>query len=110
MPDDLEPLEDSAPLGKLLEHYAVGGLQDSEAWQDRVMQMPGVEYRELVSLHGLLLAHGWLEQNTGATTVLKPGVAACAYRITGVGMRAFRLANGRETLSMPRRCGEKECA
>jgi hypothetical protein len=110
MLDEVEQLEEGKPLGRLLEHYAVGGLKDSEAWQDRVMQMPDVDNRELVALHGLLLAHGWLEQNTGVTPVLKPGVAACAYRITGVGMRAFRLTNGRETLSMPRRCGEKDCA
>jgi hypothetical protein len=110
MLDELEPLEDGEPLGRLLEHYAVSGLKDSEAWQDRIMHMPGVDSRDLVTLHGLLLAHGWIEQNTGVTTILKPGVAACSYRITGAGMRAFRLAGGRETLSMPRRCGEKECA
>jgi hypothetical protein len=94
--DELAQLQDSEPLGRLLEHYARAGLKDSEAWQDRVMQLPGVEARELTALHGLLLAQGWVEQNTGMTPVLKPGLAAYCYRITGTGMRAFRLANRRD--------------
>src|SRR5579871_4883236 len=94
--DELDQLHDSEPLGKLLELYARAGLKDSEAWQDRIMDLPGVGTRELTALHGLLLAHGWVEQNTGETSVLKPGVAACCYRITGPGIRAFRLANRRD--------------
>ena len=96
--DELQQLRDSKPLGRLLQHYARAGLKNCEAWQDRVMHLPGVEARELVTLHGLLLAYGWLEQNTGKTPRLKPGVAACCYRITDVGMRAMQLASRRQTV------------
>jgi len=101
--DELEELRDSDALVLLLEHYAQAGAHDCEAWQDRVMQMQGVDARELVKLHGLLIAHGWVEQNTGMTPVLKAGVAACAYRITGTGHRAVRIVNHKAAEKTPRR-------
>lgn len=54
------------------------------------MQLEGVPAAELVKLHGELIAYGWVEQNTGVTTILKPGVAACCYRVTAAGKRALR--------------------
>ena len=69
-------LRQSEALGRLLTHYADLGAADREAWQDRRMALEGVESRELVRLHGQLIACGWLEQNTGATPVLRPGVVA----------------------------------
>ena len=45
---------------------------------------------DLTRLYGELLAHGWIEQNTGDTPVLEPGRFACCYRITSAGQKAFR--------------------
>jgi hypothetical protein len=92
--DELDRLHECAALAALLDHYAQAGAADREAWQDRRMQLDRVEARELIKLHGELLAQGWLEQNTGMTPVLKPGVAAACYRITAAGLRAAK-AEGR---------------
>ena len=85
-------LRQSEALGRLLTHYADLGAADREAWQDRRMDLEGAEPRELVRLHGQLIACGWVEQNTGATAVLKPGVVAACYRVTAAGLRALRQA------------------
>ena len=85
-------LRESEALGRLLTHYAELGAADREAWQDRRMDLEGVEPRELVRLHGQLLARGWLEQNTGATPMLRPGAVAARYRVTAAGLRALRQA------------------
>jgi hypothetical protein len=37
-----------------------------------------------------LIAQGWVEQNTGATPVLKPGVISACYRVTSAGQRALK--------------------
>jgi hypothetical protein len=86
-------LREGEALARLLSHYADLGAADREAWQDRRMDLEGVEPRELVRLHGQLLARGWLEQNTGATSVLKPGVVAACYRVTAAGLGALRQAS-----------------
>jgi hypothetical protein len=39
-----------------------------------------------------LIACGWLEQNAGATPVLRSGVVAACYRVTAAGLRALRQA------------------
>ena len=85
-------LQQSEALARLLSHYADLGAADREAWQDRRMGLEGVEPRELVRLHGQLIACGWLEQNTGATPVSMPGVVAACYRVTAAGLRALRQA------------------
>ena len=90
--DELERLRGDAHLLDLLTHYAEAGSADREAWQDRVMTREGVEPRQLARLHGELIAYSWVEQNTGLTPVLKPGVAAACYRITSAGLRALKLA------------------
>ncbi len=90
--DEVERLRSDERLFNLLAHYAEAGAADREAWQDRVMAMEGVEVRELARLHGELIACSWVEQNTGVTTVLKPGVAAACYRITSAGQRALKQA------------------
>jgi hypothetical protein len=90
--DELEQLCGDGRLLTLLAHYAEAGSADREAWQDRVMAMAGVAAKELVRLHGELIAYGWVEQNTGLTPVLKPGIAAACYRITGTGLRALKQA------------------
>jgi hypothetical protein len=98
--DELERLGEDGHLLDLLTHYAEAGAADREAWQDRVMQWESVQPRELARLHGELIAYGWLEQNTGVTAVLKPGVAAACYRITSAGLRALKQARrqGREAV------------
>ena len=88
--DGLELLLGTPPLHALLTHYAQLGAADREAWQDRVMAVDGVDARDLVRLHGLLLAMGWLDQNTGNTPRHKPGVVAACYRATPFGYRALR--------------------
>jgi hypothetical protein len=90
--DDLERLCGDGNLLTLLTQYAEAGSADRAAWQDRVMELEGVGPKELARLHGELIAHGWVEQNTGLTPVLKPGVAAACYRITSAGQRALKQA------------------
>ena len=85
-------LRQSEALGRLLTHYADLGAADREAWLDRRMGLEGAEPRELVRLHGQLIACGWVEQNTGATRVLRPGAVAACYRVTAAGLRALRQA------------------
>ena len=90
MLDELERLRDVKELSALLRHYQQAGEADREAWQDRLAELEGVEPRQLVKLHGELLAYGWLEQNTGLTPVLRAGAAASCYRITSAGIRALK--------------------
>jgi hypothetical protein len=90
--DEFQRLRQTQPLLRLLSHYAELGTKDRETWQDRLMELAGTAARELSRLHGELIAYGWVEQNTGTTPVLKPGVAACCYRITSAGLKTFKLA------------------
>ncbi len=86
MIDDHEPLPDPAAL-QLLRHY-----QHGDEWQDRVARMPGVSTKELTRLHGELLAHDWLEQNTGAVCLDRVGVVALCYRVTAAGRELLAVA------------------
>jgi hypothetical protein len=94
--DELERLRDVKALFDLLAHYHELGAADRQAWQDRLAEMAGVAPRELVKLHGELLAYGWLEQNTGLTPVLRPGSAPSCYRITAAGVKALAQAHAPE--------------
>ncbi len=82
--DELEQLTRREELFRLLGHYAEAGAADREAWQARLAELVGAGPRDLVRLHGELLAFDWVEQDTGA--------AACRYRVTATGLRAFRQA------------------
>ena len=88
--DEMDRLAESRPLFDLLGHYAVRAGDNRETWQDRLAEMEGVEPRQLIRLHGELLAYGWIEQNTGLTPVLKNGLALHCYRITSTGLRAWK--------------------
>lgn len=90
--DELQRLREAKELFDLLSHYAELGAADRQVWQDRRADLDGVEPRTLIKLHGELLAYGWLEQNTGSTPVLRPGIAANCYRITPSGIRALKQA------------------
>lgn len=94
--DELERLRDVKELFNLLRHYQQAGEADRAAWQDRLDELENVEPRQLVKLHGELLAYGWLEQNTGLTPVLRAGAAASCYRITSAGIRALKQVRTRE--------------
>jgi hypothetical protein len=95
--DELELLRESPELQRLLGHYSEAAATDSEAWQDRLADLDGVESAELVRLHGLLLAFGWLAQNTGHTAPGRPGEVAACYRVTPDGGRALRRAGSAPT-------------
>jgi hypothetical protein len=88
--DELQLLRDNESLHQLLRHYGEAAGEDREVWQDRVMDLEGTRPDELARLHGLLLASDWLEQNTGATTVLRRGAVPRCYRITSAGLRALK--------------------
>ena len=88
--DEMALLENGTDLQRLLGHYGDLGKPDRQVWQDRLMELDGVEPRELARLHGELLAYGWLEQNTGITDGARPGSAAACYRISPAGVRALK--------------------
>jgi hypothetical protein len=90
--DEMDRLAESRELFDLLAHYAALGGADREVWQDRLAELEGIEPRQLVKLHGELLAYGWVEQNTGLTPVLKQGAAPLCYRATPAGIRAVKQA------------------
>lgn len=100
MDDAIDRLRACAALRALLGHYA--HVADPRAWQDRLMQLEGVPPPELVALHGELLAHEWLEQNTGVVVKGAPGAVPCCYRVTRAGHRALAAS------SKPR--DDEECA
>jgi hypothetical protein len=88
--DEMERLRASGGLCELLRHYASLAVADRQAWQDRLGEISGASPREMVHLHGELLAYGWLEQNTGVTPVLRAGTAPACYRVTSAGLKALK--------------------
>jgi hypothetical protein len=90
--DELDRLRDNLQLAGLLSYYARLGEPDISIWQDRLMQMEGVTSTELSRLHGQLIAFGWIEQNTGQVSVLRPGEVPHCYRITPSGQKALKRA------------------
>jgi hypothetical protein len=92
MMDEMDRLRQTRELFDLLLHYREASGGDRQVWQDRLQEMEGVGCRELVRLHGELLAFGWIEQNTGVTPAPRAGCAPACYRITTAGVRALRQA------------------
>jgi hypothetical protein len=90
--DELQCLRESPALRRLLHHYSRLGAADRETWQDRLMELDGVTPKDLVQLHGQLLAFSWIEQNTGVTPALRQGAVPGCYRVTSLGQRALRRA------------------
>ena len=80
--DELGRLAADQKLKDLLEHYGALGAENRELWQPRLSIVDGVDSFGLSRLFGVLIAFGWIEQNTGG-----PG---CSYRITTSGLRALR--------------------
>jgi hypothetical protein len=87
--DESRRLQENSHLLALLSHYAQQGTADRATWRDRLMQMDGVEPRQLSTLHGDLIAFDWLEQNIGGS------LSAC-YRITLSGLREYGKFHGVE--------------
>jgi hypothetical protein len=95
--DEMQRLSESGELVHLLAHYGQLGRHDRETWQDRLTELQGIQGKELSRLYGELLAHGWIEQNTGNTPILEAGRFGGCYRITSAGQRALRqVLTGRE--------------
>lgn len=94
--DELQHLRDDPKLARLLRHYADLCAGDREKWQDRLMEMGGVEGRDLTRLHGELIGFQWVEQNTGMTPALRAGAVPGCYRVTAAGVRALKRAATRE--------------
>jgi hypothetical protein len=88
--DETDRLRAVEGLCALLERYAELARPDRQAWQDRILELNGVGSRELVRLHGELLAYGWVEQNTGLTPNVLRGTALSCYRITSAGVRVLK--------------------
>lgn len=96
--DELDRLRNNPRLVELLSHYARLGEADREIWQDRLMQMEGLDARELVKLHGDLIAFRWVDQNTGVVPIVKAGEVLSCYRITAQGQKALRQIQGLESV------------
>jgi hypothetical protein len=94
--DEMDRLAEVRPLYDLLVHYSTLGAENREVWQDRLAEMAGLDGRQLIRLHGELLAYGWIEQNTGLTPVLKLGAAPLCYRVTPSGLRAVKQARSEQ--------------
>jgi hypothetical protein len=92
MLDELDRLRTHEDLHHLLAHFVAAGEPDRQAWQDRLMQIDGVEPQALVKLHGELLACGWVDLNAGESPGLRDGVVPQCYRATAAGRRALREA------------------
>jgi hypothetical protein len=94
--DESQRLRENLQLLFLLSHYVQMGTEDRVTWRDRLMQMEGVEAKELSALHGELIAFDWIEQNTGQAGMLADGTLSACYRITLNGLREYGRFHGVE--------------
>jgi hypothetical protein len=94
--DDLDRLRESPDLCALLDHYIELGKANHDTWQDRLMEVNGLDAKEITKLHGSLLALNWLQQNTGTVPYLKRGAVPGCYRVTPAGYRAVAAARTSE--------------
>lgn len=89
-------LRDNARLLALLGRYAEPAIPDQAAWRDRVMELDGADPREVTTLHGELIAFGWVEPNPGHVRVRADGTPGECYRATAHGLREYGRITGRE--------------
>jgi hypothetical protein len=92
--DESQRLRENPHLLFLLSNYAQHGAEDWTTWRDRLMQIEGVDAKQLSALHGELIAFDWIEQNTGQASAMKDGVIANCYRITLNGLREYGRFHG----------------
>lgn len=90
MMNEMDRLRDCTEMFELLTHYAELGREDRETWHDRHIEYGGRQGRDLARLYGELIAHGWLEQNTGITPILQPNRHGACYRVTSAGLKACK--------------------
>jgi hypothetical protein len=90
-------LRENAHLLALLSHYAQAAAED-RTWQPRLMQMGGIDSKELTSLHGDLIAYSAIEPNAGIATAAEDGTFFVGYRITQEGLRQYRRIHGIEVV------------
>lgn len=68
----------------LLEKYFRPVAEERLAWQIRVMELPGCDFKDLTKLHGVLIAQGWVEQQNlfgeGATALAEVATGVPDYR------------------------------
>ena len=95
--DESQRLRENPHLLALLTHYAQMGSEDRATWRDRLMQIEGVEPKQLSTLHGELIAFEWIEQNTGQASALNGVISSC-YRVTLNGLREFGKFHGVEII------------
>ena len=107
MLDDSLRLQENPHLLALFSHYAQMGTEDRATWQDRLMQMEGVEPKQLSALHGDLIIFDWIEQNTGQAIMLSDGRLSACYRITPHGLREHYHIQGMEYQEKPKEAPEK---
>lgn len=88
--DEMDRLRSSELLYDLLERYVTLGKEDRQIWQERFLEVDGIEGKELTRAYGELIAYGWIEQNTGATPVLELGKHMACYRVTTGGQKAWK--------------------
>jgi hypothetical protein len=86
--DEMDRLREVRGLSALLERYETLAKPDRQVWQDRVSDLVGLSGRELVKLHGELIAYSWIEQDPGDATGAE--LARPRYRITPAGLRALK--------------------
>lgn len=87
---NLSALLDQPKLRSLLDHYHDAKRKEGAGdWQDRAMELDGMDERELTRLHGQLLANGWLETRVEAADAHQPGRLTKCYRITSDGEKAL---------------------
>jgi hypothetical protein len=108
MLDESQRLREDHHLLSLLSHYAEQGTEDRATWRDRLMQMEGVEAKELSALHGSLMAFDWIEQNTGQAVMLANGTLSACYRITLNGLREYGRFHGVKIEEKPPETAEKK--
>lgn len=106
--DDSLRLQENPQLLSLLTYYAQMGTEDRATWRDRLMQMEGVEPKQLSALHGELIAFDWIEQNTGQAISRPDGTLSACYRITLNGLREFGRLQGVEINEKPPQAQEQK--
>src|ERR1700733_4247182 len=106
--DDSLRLRENPHLLSLLSYYAQQGTEDRATWRDRLMEMDGVEPRQLTAFHGNLIAFDWIEQNTGHAILRQDGTVSACYRITLNGLREYRRFHGVEIVEEATEAAEKK--
>ena len=91
MLESIDLLRERIALQALLASYEARRNRDPKVeWQDREMALDGADEQDLCSMHGILLATGWLDVRVHAEAFAHAGELRGAYRITDDGIRALR--------------------